>query len=712
MSDARKVGVYICKGCGIGGSVDVDDLTTQAANDAPGAVIKTSSAFCLEDAESMRKDVADGQVDTVVIAACSPRVKTDVFGLRPAIVERVNLREQVAWSHPPQHEETQSLARDLLKMGIVRAQKNRVVKPYQEANERSVLVVGGGVAGLSAAQAAAKAGFRVVLVEKDDRLGGFAIKLKKQFPKRPPYRDLESVRVDELVHEIESARDIHVLTGAEVEKVSGQPGRFEARIKRNGGIETATVGAIVLATGWHPYDARSFEKYGFGKLPNVVSSVAFEEIAANGPITRPSDGRPVSRMAILQCEGAADEAHLPYSGNVTSLVSLKQAAYLRENNPHASVYLFYQDMQTPGSYEYFYKRMQEDDRIFFSRGEVRAVSAGDGNDVVLEIENSLLGASVRLRVDLLVLAVGMVPAAKDSALNLQYLQGKELPQTKFGFADSHFICFPYETRRTGIYSAGCVRAAMDLASAASDGSAAALKAIQSIEKSTAGQAVHPRVGDLSYPSFFMPKCTSCGRCSQECPFGALEVDAKKHPVLDTNRCRRCGICMGACPVQIISFDDYSVEMLSAMIKSVEMPEGDDEKPRILALACENDAYPAIDMAGIERRQYPASIRVIPVRCLGSVNSVVITDALSHGFDGVAMLGCKSGDDYQCHFIVGSGLSQIRMRNVSETLERLALEAERVGFMEVEITAAERIPAMLGEFVERIKKLGLNPFKGF
>jgi quinone-modifying oxidoreductase subunit QmoB len=118
------------------------------------------------------------------------------------------------------------------------------------------------------------------------------------------------------------------------------------------------------------------------------------------------------------------------------------------------------------------------------------------------------------------------------------------------------------------------------------------------------------------------------------------------------------------------------------------------------------------MAGIERRQYPASIRVIPVRCLGSVNSVVITDALSHGFDGVAMLGCKSGEDYQCHFIVGSGLSKIRMGNVSETLERLALESERVGFMEVEINGADRIPTMLGDFVDRIKKMGLNPFKGF
>src|SRR3989338_8997444 len=147
---------------------------------------------------------------------------------------------------------------------------------------------------------------------------------------------------------------------------------------------------------------------------------------------------------------------------------------------------------------------------------------------------------------------------------------------------------------------------------ATDGAAAAFKAIQATEKASAGAAVHPRVGDLSFPSFFLKKCTMCGRCSQEWPFGAIELTPEKNtPFVVTNRCRRCGTCMGACPVQIISFDDYSVEMVAAMIKAVEVPEGDEEKPRILVLACENDAYPALDMAGINRRELPASLRVLP-----------------------------------------------------------------------------------------------------
>ncbi len=709
----KKVGVYICKGCGIGECLNTDRLVEIATKEYQAPVVRTSSAFCLEDVHLIKRDIEEEGVNSVVVAACSGRVNTDVFSLKPAIVERVNIREQVAWSHPPHHEETQSLANDYIRMGIVKASKTQPPAPYTEANERTVLVVGGGIAGLSAALNAAKAGFAVILVEKQRRLGGFATKLHKQFPKRPPYRDLEEPGIDAKVKEAEAHPKIRVFAHAQVERISGQPGSFEVTLRQNGNVQSAKVGAIVLATGWRPYDAAQFENYGFGKFPNVITSVMLEEMASRGKITRPSDGREVKRVAIVQCEGSADEGHLPYSGNVTCLVSLKQALYLRGFYPDSSVYIFYQDMQTPGQYEYFYKRVQEDEGVFFSQGEIKAVTEDEGGNIVLEVENTLLGGSIRIKADLLVLATGMAPVTLDSeALNLEYLQGRELPATKFGFADSHFICFPYETRRTGIYSAGCVRQAMDLAASANDGTAAALKAIQCIESSSAGAAVHPRAGDLSYPSFFMQKCTSCGRCSQECPFGAIEVDAKGHPALDPNRCRRCGICMGACPVQIISFDDCSVEMLSSMIKAVEIPEGDEEKPRILALACENDAYPALDMAGISRLDYPASVRVIPVRCLGSVNSILITDALSRGFDGVAMMGCKSGEDYQCHFIQGSALSERRMENVRETLNRLALEPERINFMEVAISDSDKIPGMLSDFVQTIKKVGLNPFKGF
>ena len=220
---------------------------------------------------------------------------------------------------------------------------------------------------------------------------------------------------------------------------------------------------------------------------------------------------------------------------------------------------------------------------------------------------------------------------KSNLLNLAYRQGPEMPTLKYGFADSHFICFPYETRRTGIYAAGSVRAPMDEVSSIEDATGAAMKAIQCIELSAMGSAVHPRVGDLSFPDFAMSRCTQCKRCTVECPFGAINEDEKFNPLPNPTRCRRCGICMGACPERIISFKNYSVPMIGNMIKAIEVPEEDEEKPRIVIFACENDAYPALDMAGINHLNYNAWVRVIPVRCLGSMSLVWIADTYVTGY---------------------------------------------------------------------------------
>jgi quinone-modifying oxidoreductase subunit QmoB len=170
--------------------------------------------------------------------------------------------------------------------------------------------------------------------------------------------------------------------------------------------------------------------------------------------------------------------------------------------------------------------------------------------------------------------------------------------------------------------------------------------------------------------------------------------------------------MGACPERIISFKNYSVGMIGSMVKAINVPEEDAEKPRIVVLACENDAYPALDMAGLNRMQYNAWVRVVPLRCLGSMNLVWIADSLSKGIDGVLLLGCKHGDDYQCHFIRGSELSNIRLSKVSETLNRLALESERVRFENVSIIDYEKLPTLLDDFAQKLQEIGPNPFKGW
>jgi quinone-modifying oxidoreductase subunit QmoB len=153
-------------------------------------------------------------------------------------------------------------------------------------------------------------------------------------------------------------------------------------------------------------------------------------------------------------------------------------------------------------------------------------------------------------------------------------------------------------------------------------------------------------------------------------------------------------------------------MIASMIKAIEVPEEDEEKPRVLVLACENDAYAALDLVGLKRLQYDPCVRVVPLRCLGSMNIVWIADALSRGMDGVMLIGCKSGDDYQCHFIRGSELAERRLENVKETLQRLQLEPERLQLVKLSINESERLPGLINAFVDRIRELGPNPYKGF
>ena len=170
--------------------------------------------------------------------------------------------------------------------------------------------------------------------------------------------------------------------------------------------------------------------------------------------------------------------------------------------------------------------------------------------------------------------------------------------------------------------------------------------------------------------------------------------------------------MGACPVRVISFENYSIDTVGAQLKAVDIPDEFSEKPRILVLACENDAYPALDMAGMQRRNYSAFVRVVPVRCLGSVNTIWITDALNSGYDGVMMMGCKHGDDYQCHFVKGSELANYRMGKIDDTLKQLSLETERVATYEVAITDIERLPQLIDDYAKVIEKIGMSPMKGF
>jgi quinone-modifying oxidoreductase subunit QmoB len=710
----KKLGVYLCSGCSIGDSLEIEKLEKISSDDYNASVCKKHNFLCSDEGVNVIKDdIKKEGLNTVVIGACSPRVNYDIFRFgEDVLLERVNLREHVVWCQEPNHEDTQMLAEDYLRMGIVKAQKSEIPDPYL-ADElvSSILVIGGGVSGMNTALEAAEVGTEVVLVEKEHELGGYAKKMHAQFPKNQPYIDLMPTGVSELEEKIKNSEKITVFTSAEVERISGQPGIFEVSIKHNGKSSDVKVASIILATGWTPYDASKLPNFSYGKTPDIITNVQMEQKLSAGEPLVTAAGKPVKRIAFIQCAGSRDQNHLPYCSSVCCMVSLKQALYCREQDPESQMFIFYKDMRTPGQYEDFYKRVQEDEGTFLTKCEVKTIDPSNGQ-IAVGATDTLIGNDIKVNVDLVVLATGMVPSTlNNNILNLEYRKGTDLPDLKYGFPDSHFICFPYETQRTAIYAAGCVRSPMDLKSSKSDGTGAAYKAIQAAKMVSRGQALLPRVGDTSYPEFFMQRCTDCKRCTEECPFGTLDETEKGTPLPNPNRCRRCGICMGSCPERIISFKNYNIEILSSMIKAIEVPDEVDEKPRILAFVCENDAYPAMDLAGIRRLHYNPMIRTIPVRCIGSVNNVLIADALSGGIDGILLIGCKHGDDYQCHFIKGSELIGTREENLQETLQRLMLEPERIRAIQLAITDYDQLATLFSDYVEEIEDMGYNPFKG-
>jgi quinone-modifying oxidoreductase subunit QmoB len=710
----QKIGVYICSGCGIGESIDVDALSA-VANEFKIAKCETHSILCSsEGAALIKNDVESGSVNCVVVAACSGRVKTDVFAYDPmaTILERVNIREHVAWCQPAGEEDTQMMAEDYVRMGITKVEKSTLPTPFQEATNKNIMVVGGGASGLQAALDAAQAGYSVTLVEKEAELGGYMAKWHKNTPAAPSYQELAEVTIQDAINQVTSNSNITVHTGTTIEKVAGAPGMFDVTLSNGKG--TQTVGSVVLVAGWKPYPAEKLEHLSYGQYPDIITNVQLEEMAKAGKITCPSDGSEPSVVAFIQCAGSRDENHLPYCSAVCCRVSLKQALYVKEQNEENKIFVFYKDIRTPEQQELFYKNVQKEGVVFVKTDTSQvAISEGSERKLTIETMDQLLGQPIQVEADLVVLATGMQPAVLDDPiLNLEYRQGPALPQLKYGFPDSHFVCFPYETRRTGIYTAGCVRQPMTATRASNDGTGAAMKAIQCVELTAQGKAVHPRAGDMSYPNLHITRCTQCKRCTEECPFGMYNEDVKGTPLPHPTRCRRCAICMGSCPERIISFNNYSVDMIGSMIKGIHVPDEYDEKPRIISLICENDAFPAVDMVGLNKLQYPPWVRFIPLRCLGSLNLVWIADALSKGIDGIILFGCQYGDDYQCHFMQGSELANTRMSKIKETLDRLALESDRIRFEQIAINDYQRIPVILEEFAARLEELGPNPYKGF
>jgi quinone-modifying oxidoreductase, subunit QmoA len=416
------------------------------------------------------------------------------------------------------------------------------------AKTKPILVIGGGIAGMTAAVEAAEVGYHVVLVEKEAYLGGRVMRMYRYFPKMcPPACGFEIN-----VRRIRQNPRIAVYTLATVEEISGSAGDFKARIRIqpryvtgeyslddsiteqltservndfNNGLDKTKalymphdmayphlhvldrdalsetdaralrkacprgtidldmkeeeikieVGAVVVATGWRPYDATKLDHLGFGRYANVITNVIMERLAARGgptggKILRPSDGKKAENVAFVQCAGSRDENHLPYCSAVCCMASLKQVRYLREKNENSKATLFYIDIRTVGRLEKFYYDMLEDANVSYIKGHVAKIGEEPENkDLILHVEDTLSRENLHQKFDMVVLATGMVPNTADVKIPF------ELKYDQYGFING-------ADDVDGVYAAGCAKHPCDVSRATKDATAAALKAIQRINK--------------------------------------------------------------------------------------------------------------------------------------------------------------------------------------------------------------------------------------
>lgn len=239
---------------------------------------------------------------------------------------------------------------------------------------------------------------------------------------------------------------------------------------------TLNVGSIVLATGWEPYDVSKLDILGGGKIPNVITNMMMERMAApNGPtagkILRPSDGKEVKSIAFVQCAGSRDENHLPYCSYICCMASMKQATYIREQYPDSTARIFYIDLRTPGRYEQFYWKVKDDPNVTFTKGKVANITEDpETKDIIVEAEDIQLGKKIKAKFDMVVLAVGMVPSTKASKIP------GDITYTDDGFVAASSL-------KKGIYAVGTLKSPVDVSKSVQDATGAAIKSIQSARRS-------------------------------------------------------------------------------------------------------------------------------------------------------------------------------------------------------------------------------------
>ncbi len=563
------IGVFICHcGLNIAGTVDIERLA-EALRAIPGvALVADYRYMCSEPGQALlRQAIVEQCLDGVVVAACSPAMHERTFrgaaaeaGLNPYRLEIANIREQVAWPHQHAPERATEKAIATVASIVEKVRRDEPLVPMALPLTQRALVVGGGVAGLTAALDIAEAGYPVLLVERSPQLGGHVRALSGLYAGESADKSARSgsTLLQERIATVTQHPRIQVLTSAQVTGFEGYLGNFRAQVTQAsaaGGeavVTTAEVGAVVLATGFELYPGRRLPEYGGGGLPDVVDTLQFEALLAAGAVRRPSDGRTPRDIVWVQCAGSRDpEHHRPYCSKICCMAVAKQALAWRRRGDDHRAYVCYIDIRAQGrGYDEFVQQATEAGVIYLRGKAARVVPRGQR----LEVwgADTLSGRAIRIEADLVVLALAAVPS--DGSADLARLLHVATDESGF-FSEAHPKLRPVETLTAGIYVAGAAQFPKDIPEAVAQGSAAAAQVVRL----------------FAQPQLLAEeRCAGCGRCVAACPYGARALHpwralATVNPAL----CQSCGACAVACPNAATVVRNATIEQVLAMVEALE-----------------------------------------------------------------------------------------------------------------------------------------------
>jgi heterodisulfide reductase subunit A2 len=566
--DDCKIGVYVCNcGTNIAKVVDCEAVSKAASKMPHVAVARSYKYMCSTPGQEMIvEDIKNLGLDRVVVAACSPRMHEPTFrkalqtgGINPYFLEMANIREQCSWVHEDPRAATEKAA------ALVGAAVRRV--PFHEPLEKryvdmcpTTLVLGGGIAGLTAALELAEAGQPVLLVEKADRLGGNVARVDLTAPYLDSARDILQDRISRVM----ANPKIRVLLRSDLTELQGYVGNFRARILSPEGPLESPVGSVVVCTGYREFDARKIEEYGYGRLPNVITSFEFEAMLREGRV-QTRGGRVPQYVALIHCVGSRSPRWHGYCSRVCCMTALKYGHEIKSAIPKSYVYDLYIDMHAFGKgCEDFYKRSAEMKTMFlmYEKGghpEIVASGPDDDCEMLIKVHEQLSGEEIEVPADLVVLMVGM--ESREDAGRVAHLVN--ISQDKDGwFIESHPKLDPVATTTDGVFIAGACQAPKGIPGSVAQAEAASARILAKI--------VHGRIEvDAVFAEVDEERCSGCRMCNELCPYTAIEYDEeKRRSHVISAMCKACGCCVAACPSGAIKGRHFTDGQIQAEIEGV------------------------------------------------------------------------------------------------------------------------------------------------